>query len=516
MARAEQCFRKAVEISPPLCQRELGNFLFRQMRYPEAAEAFQQAYPAMLSGDAVLNYGEVLFFQKNEEGLKKLEKDVSRGVGDSLPVRAYVQCLLAAMDRKTEDMVKNYQVAGLRRETPMGLLITFLVSVETVDIPQMVPVLLRWKGTAIFEQKKEEILTSVRHVLMQAMEKRKWQEASRLAMLFRDQKPPEILVYKALLFERAAFGVVPEDLLQEAITYFPEDQAFRALSLRSALSKGNVDEVNAAYEQVIAKSADPELDRYRKAIFLEQKGLVEEAFAEISKNLQEHPSEREAKHCLAFAMRTGHKPALEAVASYPQLAAIARFENERRYGDPEAALKMLTEQPLEQGLSAEVLEEREILLPLGLYLGISRQRERAIAVYETLKPYMMSSPIIDLNLSEIYKSLDDKEKALANAADAYAKAPNNPLVRSVYGMRCAENDDFEKAVTLIPINVQEPEYQKVLVTSLEKCIEISYKDQRLASCRSYIRSLQELQPENACVADYLKRLEEGDEKNNGQ
>ena len=215
---------------------------------------------------------------------------------------------------------------------------------------------------------------------------------------------------------------------------------------------------------------------------------------------------------LAFGIRTGNTEALRQASEYPELALIARFETERRNDNLDAATKLLKEQQLEAGLTAEKAEDREIMLPLAIYLALIREFERAKTLYMALLPYSGTNVIIELNLSEIYAAQGDTKQALKYAEDAYKKNKESLLVQTVYGLRYADIQDYEKAAAFIPDDTKDVNAKAVLITSLEKNIENSFKLGREATCRTIIRRLQVLQPDNPCAREYLEKLDAPAEK----
>ena len=507
LERAEENLRKAVEINPQMCLAELGDFLFRNKRYEEAAEAFANPKAFLLNNVTILNYAETLFYHKNVEELKNLERKIPGSDGYAIATRAYLQSLCAFLEKDTASMAKNYEVAQIHRNTPMGLVIGYAVGVEKSDIVLVTNVLRYWKPTAVFKEKREIIIENSRTLLEKAIKERKFQDGAALARLLIDVQPPELLVWHTLLYEQSSRGKISNELLKKAIELFPDDVTIRTFALRVAYAKGDNDEIVKAYEEVIAKSDKPFDERYKKALYFEQKGMNNEAFAEIKRILKEDNTLDEAKHCLAFGMRTGNKEALELAGKFPELSEIAKFEFERRYGDAKVAATLLREHTLEKGLNVEVICDREILLPLAIYLGMVGANERAVTALEALKPYTQSSPTVELNLSENYAMLGKKELAMSTIEAAYSRFTTSNVVRAVYGLRCAENKDYQKAVTLIPDSATEPRFRATLVESLEKTIEACFGENRHVTCRNYITRLLAIQPDNECAKEYLQKLD---------
>ena len=506
--RAEECYRKAAEISHELCSPALGDFLFRHIRYKEAKSVFQGTSLKAMSNIQFANYAEVLFFLKDKEGLVALEQKIPRRLRSALSLRAFIQSLLAYIEHDSENMVKNYRVARMDRNTPVGLLLSYAVAVESSDLPLMSKVIAQWKQTRLFQEKLAGILPQVRTALETAMKERKLEDAARLGALFLEVSPPELPAWRAVIQNQVEHGRLSDNLLQEAIKRFPQEALFRRQTLELALHRQNKEQILSGYDQLIAVSNEPASEHYRKILFLEHQGLQQEAEAELKRLLEKEKTLVSAKHALAFGLQTGNQEALHFAENYPELADIARFEQERRNGDIDKAIQFLRDTPVEQALSHERQEDRELLFPLAVYLALAHLTDRAIKIYTDLIPYMGNNPTIELNLSEIHADAGEPDTALKYAADALRKAPSSNIVKIVYALRCADKEDYAQALTYLPESTDDENLKALLVTCLEKSIADAYAKQRFATCTTYLQQLQRLQPQNPIVQEYLEKLDQ--------
>ena len=512
LKRAEQCHRKASSINPDLCSASMGDFLFRNVRYNDAKEAYKSARLKMMTVDNVLNYAEVLFFLKDEDALLSLKSKIHY---KNITIRAYIQSLVAYLHKDSADMIKNYRSAQLQRTTPVGLLLTYAVGVEDSDIPLLVSVLSRWRRTRLFKEKKDEILAQTQSILVKAMKEGKLKEAAELAQIFLQQEPPVLICWQIVVLDHIKRGIITDALLQQACKLFPKERLFYQQRLRLAFAKGNQQEILDLYDQMISTSDEPGRVRYAKVVYLERQMQLDKAFEELKTILKEDHSIVAGKQSLAFGIRTGNKEALKMAEEFSELADIAQFEMERRYGDLDKATQMLASKQLEKGLTAEKQEDREIMLPLAICLALAQEYERSKVIYAALLPYSGDNVIIDLNLSEIFSHQGDALLALEHAANAYKKKPSSALVQTVYGIRYYEMKDYERAVAMIPNNVSGEHEKAVLIECLEKILASSFEEEDMASFRKTIRRLQLLQPDNECAKEYLEKLDKRN-KEDGQ
>ncbi|MBQ7176103.1 MAG: tetratricopeptide repeat protein [Victivallales bacterium] len=339
LKRAEDCLRKAAKINPDLCRAPLGDFLFRNARYKDAYEIYKTVRPQMMTVGNIINYAEVLFLSKDAKALSDLENEVHHKRRSAILLRAYIQSLQAYLGKDTQAMIKNYRVAQIHRTTPVGLLLSYAVAIDDSDIPLMVSVLSQWRKTKIFKEKQAEILANTRKMLATALEDDKLEDAAKLAQMFLSKTPPELLCWQIVVLDQMKRGTITEKLLQDACKLFPKESFFQTQRLRLEFSKGDRQGILDIYDQMIATSNTPIRERYRKVLYLERQRLLDNAFQELQTMMKEDTSLVSAKHCLGFGIRTGKKEALNAAAAFPELAEIAQFEMERRYGDLDKATK---------------------------------------------------------------------------------------------------------------------------------------------------------------------------------
>ena len=112
----------------------------------------------MLSDENIANYAEILFFLKENKELGNLKQKISRRLRASLSLQAYIISLQAYMEHDSQNMIKNYRVAQMERNTPVGLLLSYAVAVESSDLQLMSKVITQWKQTKLFQEKLASIL----------------------------------------------------------------------------------------------------------------------------------------------------------------------------------------------------------------------------------------------------------------------------------------------------------------------------------------------------------------------
>jgi tetratricopeptide (TPR) repeat protein len=507
-ARAEHCYRRAAELNPTLCRSVLASFLGRQGQYRDALEIFQEIPDGRLSGSMCLDYAEALFHEKDVEALKHLAQRVPQGSSNFISVRAYIHSLVALLENNPVEMVKNFAVAQIQRNTRPGLMLRYAVALESKDIRQFCAVLSAWKPTTVFQQRHQDFLAQAQPLLDRALQEQQWEQVIELAVLFLDERPPVEKIWHAFLLALASTRGVPDQVLQQAIRLFPESQLFRSMALNAAIGKGDLSGTLDAFDKLIEVSDDSASVHYRKVLFLEESGRLDEAMQELKNMLESDPSLQNRKHCLSFGIRTGNQEALDLAAQEPSLSTFAEFERERRYGDIQRAETLLKETQMEQGLSAEQPEDRELMLPLAFCLALSHEYSRAIALYEALAPYLTQNATVDINLSEIYAALGDMPRALQYAAQAYRRFPQSPLAQGIYGVRCAESGDFQKAADLIPDSADIPPFRNVLLTSLEKNLESNLSAKRYSICRAIATRILRLQPDHVRAQECLDLIDQ--------
>lgn len=506
MERAEKCFGKAAEINPFLCQSEYGDFLFRCRRYKESFEAYSCKDGVLLSLPSFLNYAETAYAMGNGDALEKIGESLHNTYPSRIQELAYIHALKAHLDGDGERMKSNHRVANQKRRTPMAMRLNFAVATANGDLQLMAQSVKYLATSQSFAEKRQQILQQITPVLQANAFGKNLNAAAEIAELFLDLEPANGLVWKIVILGNWRQKTLTPETLNKAIELFPSEPLFRQLALLE--THGDASAISQAFDQWIAVSQDPSIVQFRKANFLQQNGKEKEAEAEIVKMTEGDSSLLASKISLVYGLRNGNRAAIEQAGKRDELKPIVSFEIERLFGDKDKAIQMLHDTRIEETFTAKADEDRPILLSLAIYLAIIHEVDRSIAVYEQLKPYATSDATIELNLSELYSSKGEKAPAIENAKSALTRFPNSPLVRSIYGLRCAESADFKEAIAYIPDDVQDARLHDALVFSIEKLIAANFESGHLTIVREQLEHLRKVRPESPVIEEYTKKIAE--------
>lgn len=509
LTRAENCLKKATELNPFLCQGIWGDFLFRNKRYQEAYQAYSHNDDKdgilFLSPRSFLNYAEAAYSGQDSVALEEIGKKIHNSYPSRVQELAYANALKAHLDGDAERMKANYIVANQQqRITPMAMRLKFGVAIANNDI-QLLAQSLKYLATSpAFKETRQQLLPQITPILQANMSGDLHDTAAQIAELFLDIKPANPLVWRIVVLSHFNQKTLTQEMLNQAIEYFPKDPLYRQLALLQI--QGDVLASSTAFDQWLAVSKEPTLVRFRKAEFLQQNGKHEEATEEIVKLSESDSSLQAAKLCLVFGIRNGSRAALELAGKREELKPFTAFELERRFGNKDTATRLLRSSPLEDAFQATNEEDRPVLLSLAIYLAIIHEVDRSIAVYELLKPYLTSEATVELNLSELYAAKGNKEQAMDNAKSALKRFPDSQLVRAIYGLRCAENADFREAVTYLPDTVQDTRFNNALAFCLVKLIDANLESGHIAIVREQLDRLRKVQPGNPAIEEYTKKI----------
>lgn len=507
LARAEHCLEKAASLNPFICQGEYADFLFRNRRYKEAFDAYSRDDNVFLSLSNLINYAEAAYAMNDSSALEKIGKILQTSYPRRIHELAYVHALKAHLDGNIERMKANSLVANLPRNTPMAMRLKFAVALANKDIKLLSQAMKYLATSPSFKDNRQQILQQIAPILQANNTDDSLSTSSEIAELFIDLEPANLLVWKIVLLNNWRKNTLSPDALNKALELFPSDPTFRQLALVQAMKK-DPSSAGQAFDQWIAVSNNPSFVRFRKASFLQQNGKNEEAEAEILKMAQSDASLISSKLCLFYGIRNGSRAAIEQAAKKEELKPIASFEIERRFGDKDKAEKMLHETRLEDAFTAKQEEDRPIMLSLAVYLAIIHEVDRSIAVYEQLKPFATADATVELNLSELYASKKEKTQAMENAKSALRRFPDSRLVRTIYGLRCAENANFTEAVSYIPDTVKDERLNNALVYCLEQLIEDNFERGHIFVVRGHIERLRKLRPDSPVIEEYTKKIAE--------
>ena len=119
--------------------------------------------------------------------------------------------------------------------------------------------------------------------------------------------------------------------------------------------------------------------------------------------------------------------------------------------------------------------------------------------------------LVYVNLSELYKSKGETEKALENAKKGFELGGQASwLPAFIYARRLSEAGRYEEAVEILNLPRRAGDYRAEVVelwaTCMEKVIENSIRDQRYMQAEDQCKHLLTIAPDNAFAKENLERV----------
>jgi len=510
---AEDLLKQAREMDEKYCSRFLGDFYYQNKRYTDAANTYKKVFPDHISRSSAIFYAESLFFTENITDLKIIEKYYQKGQRKDLYDGGYIRAMIAYLNKDGQALVTNMKVIGGNIDTPIYTLLEFAGGIESRNFEWIMNAVSRIKKEPGYKKKELDIYKKLQPLLLSYYNSGKSKDVAPIAALFQTMDPPQRIVWRIILLDEFEQKNILPELLDYAVKSFPGDPVFSRIAISVSQLKKDYKKA-VTYADVLIQNGDHSVQLYlEKAFALEALGKNPEAKKIYLQLLEKNPENIQiAKRGLLFAMQAGDKEIFTVVAKNPTLKAISDLEFLRTDNKIDEYKKMLSQNLYENKMDAKMVEDRELLFVLALNLAKLDLHERAIAIYENLKPYVDDPTLIELNLSELYADIKKLDDALENAHRAWQRNTSSKVIKDCYGLRLADSQKWGDAIRMLDINAKDPRVKTAIIRSYENLVKNTFEQHRYYECKNYINAFLLLSLESPIIHSYSDKLKIAEEE----
>jgi len=509
---AEDLLKQAQQRDEKYCSYLLGDFYYGNERYVEAAKVYKKVFQDYISKRSVLFYAESLFFTNNIAELKAIEKFYQKGELKDLYNGGYIRAMIAYLSKDGESLVRNLEVVGDNINTPIYTMLKFAGGIEGRHLNWIVDAVSRIKKEPDYKEKEQTIYKKLQPLLLSFYRSGNSSAVVSIAALFQTMDPPQRLVWRIILLDEFKQKNISPEFLDYAVKSFPGDPVFSRIAI-------SVNQLEKDYQQVLSytntliKNGDQSFMLYLdKAFALQVLGKSQEAKEIYLQLLKKNPENMQiAKQSFLFALYSGDKEILQIIDKIPALKELSDLALQRMGDSLENYKTMLSQDLYENKMDVKVAEDRALLFILAVDLAKLDLHERAIAIYERLKPYADDPTLIELNLSELYADIKKQDKALENAHSAWQRNNFSKVIKNCYGLRLADSKKWDEAIRMLDVKAKDPRVKPALIQSYENLVKSTFEQHRDYECKNYIKAFRVLALESPIIHSYSVKLEKAEE-----
>ena len=518
--RMEDLLKQAVATNYYAGTPLLADYYFSKYRFGDVLTVIEPYLKTIDDADQYLLYAESCVFDGKLDELKELEKKLRRKPG-LLPLMAdYCRILIASMEDKKDELAENVRKSGQLVSSPLSRVIRLRVALDQDLYNEILAVAGEIFSNPPFHDLHERASILCLDYLMEQMEKQENQDdPSRMAALAKvlaGYLQENRLLTDIILADQYQKGLANGSDLLNALERFPNDLLLLELASEHLIFNGKAEQALELIEQAKSNDADDrkldflhmlaldQLERYNEAELLfrdvvEHMGFDIHLLSEYFRFCREN-KRRTDLMAMASKLENATDDSLKPFADFFRAAALLLEDDETK---TQEALDLLAATPN---------DHPEFTFYAANRLCDNDRLDEAEAKYKAILKTYQIPPLILVNLSELYHSKGEEQKALDAAKEAFELEKGSMLPAFIYAKRLSEANRFEDAVNALDFPRHAVDFREDIVELWCSCmrhvIEKSIADERFIQAEEQCRHLLVVEPDDEFGKETMEKVRE--------
>ena len=510
-AEVEDFLKALVETNDYAGTPLLADFLFAQNRFDEVISVAEPYLTKIDNADLALLYAESCTFTGELDKLEALEKKLRRKSG-VLPLLAdYCRILIEYMKNDEEQLVANYLKSGKLVSSPLSKFIHLRVALSQDSYEGILSATRQIFSEESFHDLHSRAMILCMEYLIEQMKKAENRDnpsrMAELAKVLTVHFPDSWLFTEIILFDQFKKGLVKEAELLDALEKFPDDRLFLQITTEFLIYNGKAEQALALINRI---PPDDDIDDLKldflHMLALDQTGRHDEAAVFFHSLIERSGFDLDyLADYLNYCWKHERSDDLSAMADRLESAEDAKL---RPYSDFFRAAVLLLNDESEEAKAKEALDllaatptdNPEFAFFAANRLFEEDMLDEAEAKYREILNTFSIPSLIYVNLSELYDSKDEPQKALAAAKEAYAIEKKSILPAFIYAQRLSEAGKYEEAVAVLNFPRRAVNYREDVVElwteCMKKTIEKNIADRKYTQAEENCKHLLIIVPED--------------------
>ena len=499
----------------------LADFYFSKFRFSDVIDVAGPYLKNINDASLSLLYAESCVFEDKPDELKAVAEKLRRGNG-ILPLLAdYCDTLIAYLD--DEDGTKlaaAMRKSGKLVSSPLSRFMRLRMAMEQDSFNEILDVAGEIFSNPPFHDLSDRALLVCLDYLSEQMEKQENQDdpskMAELAKVLAGVLKGNQLLTQIILVDQFKRGLAKEDDLLTALEQFPDNLLLLQITAEFLLFNDKAELALSLLEQGISNGMDNRRLDFLHMLVLDQAGRHDEA-ATIFRSLVEQ-SEFDL-NLLAdyfdFCQKNGRSADLTAMAEKLETASDGKLRPLASYFRAAVLLSEDDEAKKQEALemlAATSNDNADFTFFAANSLCEANMLDEAEAKYKAISNTYSIPSLIYVNLSELYASKGETEKALDAAKTASDMDKQSMLPAFIYAQRLSESGRYAEAVEVLKFPRHEVNYRddviRLWTDCMKKVIEKSIAEQRYLQAEEQCKHLLIIAPDDAEGMETLEKIRE--------
>ncbi|MBP5294110.1 MAG: hypothetical protein J6Y95_00140 [Lachnospiraceae bacterium] len=498
----------------------LADFYFSKYRFPEMIEIVEPYLKTIDNLNLYLLYAESCVFEDKLDELKALREKLLKKTGAFPLLGDYCEILIAYLENDEEKLNTAVHKSGKLISSPLSRFIRLRVAMNQGSFNEILAVAQEIISYPSFHDLHKRAVIACLDYLSEQMQKQENRnDPSRMAELAKvlaGYLQGNRLLTEIILVSQYKKGLATESDLLTGLKQFPDDLLLLRVTAEYLLFNDKAEQALALLEQVVDK--DPEdggsgLD-FLYMLALDQMGRHDEAEVIFRRLVEETQFDLDLlAEYFRFCRENKRAADLSAMADKLESASDDKLKSFAVYFRAEALILTEDEAKTQEALNmlaATPNDNPEFTLYAANRLSEADKYDEAEAKYKAIQKTYTTPSLILVNLSELYQSKGDRQKALETAKEAFSIEKRTMLPAFVYAKRLSEDAKYEDAVAVLNFPRRAVDYRPEVIElwadCMRKVIEKNIASEKYQQAEEQCKHLLVIVPEDAFGQEKLDEV----------
>ena len=503
----------------------LANYLFSRYRFDDV---FSEAEPYLERIDnfnLYLLYAEACVLTDKPDKLKALEKKTREKTGAMSIIADYCNVLLAYLEDDEKKLAEAIRKTPKIISSPVCRFIRLRVAMSQSTHNEILAAAKDlFSGMPFYDLFDRASILCLDYLAEQMLKPENQEDPSdmaELAKILSGYQKDNKLISNIILADQFNKGLAKEADLLAALEQYPGDPLLLRITTEYMVQNNKPEQALPLIEQILSnKSEDDSRPSARilflKMVALDQTGRNDDA-AEIFKSLVDRSEFDVSFLTEYFRFCRGYERIddLNAMADRLDTVQDGKLKQFSTFFRAEAMILSKDEAKREEALrmlASSTEDDPVFTFYAANELSKAERLDEAEKKYKAILDTYPIPMLVYVNLSELYKSKGETEKAIEAAKKGFETGPSSWLSHFIYARRLSEAGRYEEAVGILSLPRRTGDYRTEVVElwtmCMKKVIENSIRDQKYMQAEDQCKHLLIIAPDDEFAKESLEKVRE--------
>ena len=512
----------------------LANYLFSQYRFDEVRSEAEPYLKKIDNFNLYVLYAESCAISDKLDQLKALKEKMCKKTGILSSIADYCDVLIAFMENDEKKLMEATRKTAKVFSTPIFRFIRLRVAMTGTYNEILAAAKEVFQDVPFYDLQERASILCLDYLSSQMMLPENQDTPSKMAELAKiisGYQKDNKLVSVLLLLDQYRKGLVKEADLLAALDKFPDDPLLLRTVAEYMIVNDRPGQALPLFDRITARISKDDVQpstgiQFLKMMALDQTGQHDEA-AQMFKDLVARTDFNPGLLSEFFDFCIAYKRIEDLNAMADKLNAVQDGKLKPYSAFFRAAALILTEDEAKKNEALKILAATPEDDPIFTFYAANElsDADRFDEAEKKYKAVLDTYPIpflVYVNLSEVYKSKGDAEKALEAAKKGFELGQSSWLSSFIYARRLSDAGRYQEAVEILNLPRRAEKLRVEVVelwtTCMKKVIEKSIADQRYMQAEEQCKHLLIYAPDDAFAKENLETVRKklSEEKDKGR